>query len=95
MSCDGLTPRTAGEKSWSSSGLVASDWSIFIAYGSTKFPNKSVDSIGSWVGILSIEHTNTPDPLKLLDIPEARTIKYNLSHSSVFYMHAIPFGVFV
>jgi len=25
-----------------------------------------VDSIGSCVGILSIEHTNTPDPLKLL-----------------------------
>jgi len=72
--CDRLTPKTAGEKAWSSSGLVASDWSIFMAYGSTKFPNKSVDSIGSCVGILSIEHTNTPDPLKLLDIPGTHTI---------------------
>lgn len=62
-----------------------------MAYGSTRFPNKSVDSIGSCVGILSIEHTNTPEPLKLLFIPCTRAInnQYCIRDLSVFYfIHA-------
>lgn len=33
--------------------------------GMSNSPNKSVDSRGNCVGILSIEHTSTPGPLKL------------------------------
>lgn len=60
-----------------------------MAYGSTRFPNKSVDSIGSCVGILSIEHTNTPEPLKLLFIPCTSTInnQYCICNMSVFTFH--------
>lgn len=35
------------------------------AYGYRRLPKKSVDSRGSCVGMLSIEHTRTPGPLKL------------------------------
>lgn len=60
-----LTPCTTEEKLCSSKGFVASEDIMSSAYGKRRSPKKSVDSRGSCVGMLSIEHTNTPGPLKL------------------------------
>lgn len=66
-----FTPCITGEKLCSSKGFVASEFIISSEYGNRSSPKKSVDSLGSCVGILSIEHTKTPGPLKL----EGKTLK--------------------
>lgn len=44
-------------------------------YGYNKYPKKSVASNGNCVGILSMEHTKTPGPEKLLDWERERKNK--------------------
>lgn len=66
-----LTWYTDEQKLCSSKGFVASDSKISIAYGKSKSPKKSVDSLGNCVGILSMEQTKIPGPLKLQFIKSA------------------------
>lgn len=47
---------------------------LFI-YGYNKYPKKSVASNGNCVGILSMEHTRTPGPEKLLHWGKREKIK--------------------
>lgn len=51
--------------------------------GSSNSPNKSVDSRGNCVGMLSIEHTKTPGPLKLF-VSLLRSASYKQNGVSMF-----------
>ena len=53
---------------WSSNGRLASDWRTSKMCGSSKSPKKSVASLGNCVGMLSMEQTKIPGPLKLYNI---------------------------